>query len=115
MIGEKRIVDLLIFYLVSFVVLVVSGLIYKILFVVYNYVQFSSLAISEISYALIWGVRFDIASAGYYLYLAASFSGLSIACYHRKIQRLFCWLFCWHSSSRCRSVTSCTMLRQVVM
>ena len=64
MIGEKRPVDLLVFYLISFVALVVSGLIYKILFVVYNYVQFSSLAISEISYALIWGVRFDIASAG---------------------------------------------------
>lgn len=64
MIGEKRIVDLLIFYLVSFVALVVSGLIYKILFVVYNYAQFSSLAIFEISYALLWGVRFDIASAG---------------------------------------------------
>ena len=64
MTGEKRLVDLLIFYLVSFVALVVLGLIYKILFVVYNYAQFSSLAISEISYALIWGVRFDIASAG---------------------------------------------------
>ncbi len=64
MTGEKRPVDLLVFYLISFVALVVSGLIYKILFVVYNDVQFSSLAISEISYALIWGVRFDIASAG---------------------------------------------------
>ena len=44
--------------------LVVSGLVYKVLFVAYNYGQFSSLTISEISYALIWGVRFDIASAG---------------------------------------------------
>ena len=64
MTDDKRPVSLLIFYLISFMALVVSGLVYKVLFVAYNYGQFSSLTISEISYALIWGVRFDIASAG---------------------------------------------------
>jgi phosphoglycerol transferase MdoB-like AlkP superfamily enzyme len=64
MTDDKRPVSLLIFYLISFAALVVSGLIYKTLFVAYNYGQFSSLTIPELSYALIWGVRFDIASAG---------------------------------------------------
>jgi len=63
MTGDKRTVDILFYYFVSFAALVVAGLVYKAVFVVYNYQQFSNLAVSEIAYALFWGVRFDMAAA----------------------------------------------------
>lgn len=65
MTSEKRSVDLLTYYFICFAALVASGLIYKFVFVVYNYPQFSNLTISEIIYALFWGLRFDIAGAAF--------------------------------------------------
>jgi len=61
--SKQHRVDLLLYFLISCAALVVSGLLYKILFVVYNYYQFSSLGVPAISYALFWGLRFDLASA----------------------------------------------------
>jgi len=61
--SKQHRVDLLLYFLISCAALVVSGLLYKILFVVYNYYQFSSLGVPAISYALLWGLRFDLASA----------------------------------------------------
>ena len=55
--------NLLTYYLVSVSALVFFGVVYKALFVVYNYSQFSTLAFSDVAYALFWGLRFDLASA----------------------------------------------------
>ncbi len=54
---------LLTYFFVSLFVLAIVGFIYKGIFVYYNYAQFDSLSLSEIIYALIWGLRFDLASA----------------------------------------------------
>ncbi len=70
--NNNRCVDLLVYYAISLLVLVIFGLLYKSLFVVYNYGQFSALSFSQISYALFWGVRFDLASAAF-LALIGSF------------------------------------------
>jgi len=56
-------VDLLTFFFISLLALTVSGLLFKSVFVVYNYSQFSSLPLSETVYALFWGLRFDLAAA----------------------------------------------------
>lgn len=53
------------YYFVSLLALVISGVVYKILFVVYNYSQFSSLSVSDTVYAIFWGLRFDLASAAF--------------------------------------------------
>jgi len=59
-------VDMLVYFLISIFVLTVTGLLYKTLFVVYNYPQFSSLSSNEVAYAIIWGIRFDLASAAFF-------------------------------------------------
>ena len=41
----------------------VAGLLFKTVFVVYSASQFSSLSLADIVYALLWGLRFDLASA----------------------------------------------------
>ncbi len=69
---DNRSVDLLAYYFISLLTLVFFGLVYKSLFVVYNYSQFSALSFSQIIYALFWGIRFDLASAAL-LGLFASF------------------------------------------
>lgn len=59
-------VNLLLYFFTSCAVLIFSGLAFKVLFVVYNHHQFSNLDLSEIAYALIWGMRFDLASAAFF-------------------------------------------------
>ena len=55
--------SLLVYFFVSFLVLTISGFIFKSVFVVYNYSQIKIPSFSEITYALVWGLRFDFASA----------------------------------------------------
>jgi len=78
--GQHRI-DLLLYFLIGCAALVCCGLIYKVLFVFYNYAQFSSLSLSEISYALLWGVRFDLASAAFFSLLSC----IVLWFYHRLL------------------------------
>ena len=63
--NNNHAVDLLHYFFISLTALVFSGLIYKTIFVVYNYSLFASLSASEITYALVWGVRFDLAAASF--------------------------------------------------
>lgn len=63
--NHNHTVDLLRYFFISLTALVFSGLIYKAIFVVSNYALFASLPASEITYALIWGVRFDLAAAAF--------------------------------------------------
>ncbi|MFV2005391.1 MAG: LTA synthase family protein [Gammaproteobacteria bacterium] len=56
-------INLLTFFFISLVALTISGLLFKGIFVGYNYSQFSSLSFSDIVYALLWGLRFDLAAA----------------------------------------------------
>lgn len=60
----------LIFFSVSLLSLVIAGFLFKTVFVVYNLSQFSSLSFADISYALFWGLRFDLASAAVFSLLA---------------------------------------------
>lgn len=53
------------YYMVCLLALGISGLIYKIIFIVYNYSQFSSLPLTDTAYALVWGLRFDLAAAAF--------------------------------------------------
>jgi len=62
--------------------LVFFGLFYKGLFVVYNYEQFSTLAFSQIIYALFWGIRFDLAAAAF-----LSFTGSFILWFVYRVTR----------------------------
>lgn len=61
--NDNHAAGLLRYFFISIAALVLSGLVYKTIFVVYNFSLFASLPASEIAYALIWGVRFDLASA----------------------------------------------------
>ncbi|VAW53861.1 hypothetical protein MNBD_GAMMA06-1444 [hydrothermal vent metagenome] len=61
--NNKPQVSLLTFFLISLLALTAAGLLFKSVFVFYNVSQFSSLSFSEIIYALLWGVRFDLAAA----------------------------------------------------
>jgi phosphoglycerol transferase MdoB-like AlkP superfamily enzyme len=56
---------LLVYFFVSFSVLTIAGLIFKGVFLGYNISQFPDLTASEITHSLIWGVRFDMASAAF--------------------------------------------------
>ncbi|GMR00926.1 MAG: alkaline phosphatase family protein [Gammaproteobacteria bacterium] len=56
-------VNLLAFFFISLIALTVSGLLFKVVFFVYNYSQFSMLPSSEVVHALFWGLRFDLAAA----------------------------------------------------
>jgi len=61
--NDNHAVGLLRYFFISLTALVLSGLVYKAIFVVYNYSLFASLPVSEVGYALIWGIRFDLAAA----------------------------------------------------
>ncbi len=68
--GNNRTVNLLACFFTGVVALTLVGLIYKSLFVFYNYALFANLSLSEISYALFWGLRFDLASAALFSLLS---------------------------------------------
>jgi len=61
--NDNHVVGLLRYFFISLTALVLSGLVYKTIFVIYNYSLFAGLPVSDIGYALIWGVRFDLAAA----------------------------------------------------
>jgi len=54
---------LFLFFLSSLFLLVLAGFIFKIVFVVYNDATVSEMLLGEVAYALLWGLRFDFASA----------------------------------------------------
>jgi len=60
---DNRPVDLPAFFFISLLALTFAGLLFKTVFVVYNVSQFSSLSLTNIVYALFWGLRFDLAAA----------------------------------------------------
>lgn len=60
---NKNKASLISFFFISLLALTFVGLLFKFVFVVYSYSQFSALPSSEIIYALFWGLRFDLASA----------------------------------------------------
>ncbi len=55
--------DLLSFFFINLMALTVAGLLSRFVFVVYSYSQFSALPFTDTVYALLWGLRFDLASA----------------------------------------------------
>lgn len=95
--NEHQSVDLLAYYFISCVVLIVSGMVFKAVFVVYNYQQFSGLGFTDIVYALVWGLRFDLASA-------AVFSLISC---------IILWLF--HRLSPARNPATALLLVMIVV
>ncbi len=56
-------INLFTFFIISLSALTAAGLLFKSIFVFYNATQFSNLTFFEISYALFWGLRFDLAVA----------------------------------------------------
>jgi len=67
-------IDGLKYYFLSLFFLLLAGQCFKTLFVIYNHAAFSSLSLSDIAYAIFWGIRFDLASAAFFSF----FSGLII-------------------------------------
>jgi len=60
---DKPRLNLLVYFFISLLMLVVAGLLFKSIFVFYNVSQFTELSFFEILYALFWGLRFDFAAA----------------------------------------------------
>ena len=54
---------LFLFFLTSLFLLAIAGLAFKIVFVIYNNDTVSGMLWGEVVYALLWGLRFDLASA----------------------------------------------------
>lgn len=77
--------DLLKFYFLGLVLLTFSGLLFKVLFVAYNREAFSALSLYETGYALIWGIRFDLASAAFFSFLS-SFLVYVVSAFRSKIK-----------------------------
>ena len=54
---------LLLFYLASLLALTLAGFVFKVVFFVYNQASIGELSLGDATYALLWGLRFDLASA----------------------------------------------------
>ena len=63
---ELTTINILRYFLFSFVVLAVTGLLFKTLFFTYNIAHFEDLSFTDVIYALFWGIRFDFASAAFF-------------------------------------------------
>jgi len=64
--NKKSRIDILVYFFISLLALLVTGIVFKVVFVVANNDQFTSLKAIEIIYALFWGLRFDLASAAFF-------------------------------------------------
>lgn len=60
---QKTARGLLLFYLSSLFALTFAGLIFKGIFYLYNMTSIGEVALADVSYALFWGLRFDLAIA----------------------------------------------------
>ncbi|HEB81351.1 MAG TPA: hypothetical protein ENJ11_00655, partial [Gammaproteobacteria bacterium] len=63
-------VSCLAFFLASLLSLVIAGLVFKTVFVAYTLSQFPQQSFADIGYALIWGLRFDLAAAAVFSLIA---------------------------------------------
>jgi len=87
LVWQKTARGLLRFYLASLFALTFAGLIFKIVFYAYNKVSIGELSSADVIYALLWGLRFDLAAAAMFSLIMCLFLWIYYRISSRKTDR----------------------------